>query len=206
MHKHISRFILLFFACALFSSGCGSTIPAKFYSLSSTEGAEPKKGASPEGRAITIRLDPVDIPDYLDRPQIVSRSGQNELVVSEYNRWAGSLRDDITRVLMDDLTLLLAREGTQVSMTRPAMAVDYRLRVDIVRLDIMPGGTVFLRAQWILTGKDGAAVVPLRTNTVEEKIEGTGYAARVAAMSRAFEGLSREMSGAIGPLIQDEAN
>ncbi len=206
MQNALSRSIALFIACALFSSGCGSTKPAKFYALSPTEGAVAGKGAPLEDRIITVRLDPVDIPDYLDRPQIVSRSGQNELVVSEYNRWAGSLRDDITRALMNDLTVLLSREGVQVSIIRPAMPVDYRLRVDVVRFDIMPGGNVILRAQWILTGKDGAVAIPLRTSVVEEKIDGTGYAAKVAAMSRALEGLSREMAGAMGPLVQNKAH
>ena len=36
-------------------------------------------------------LGPIDLPRYLDRPQIVPREAGNRLIVDEFNRWGGSL-------------------------------------------------------------------------------------------------------------------
>jgi uncharacterized protein len=45
--------------------------------------------------------------NYLDRPQIVTRAGKNELKLSEFDRWAGSLDSDVAPAIVDDVSSLL---------------------------------------------------------------------------------------------------
>ena len=187
--------------CFLFLVGCGSTKPAKFYALSPMSTG--MNQATTHGGAVSVRLDPVKIPDYLDRPQIVLRSGRNELVVSEYNRWAGSLPDDFARVLAENLMTLLAGDNVAVT-TQRRISSDYRLNVDVLLFDIMPDGLVQLRASWSLSGKDEVMVVPMHPVAVDEMVEGTDYSARVNAMSRALEKLGRDMAEVIKPLINNK--
>mgnify|MGYP000004657022 CR=1 FL=1 len=68
--------------------GCATTPSSNFFVLSA--GEVPTQG-SPSGIALSIG--PVDLPRYLDRPQIVSREGDNRLEVDEFNRWGGALDD-----------------------------------------------------------------------------------------------------------------
>ena len=184
-------------------SGCGITKPSMFYTLNSLNATEKVKSISPETRSISIMLNPVDIPDYLDRSNIVTRSSQNKLEISEYHRWGGSLQEDIMRVLAENLSILLSQNNVNVIMFKIGVPVDYKMTVDLVRFDIMSDKNVLLKSHWTVTGKDGKIVVPLQGTELIEKVSGTGYSAQVDAMSHALEKLSREMAEKIESLIHE---
>jgi uncharacterized lipoprotein YmbA len=101
-----------FAACALglfvvILSGCASSPPSKFYQLGALNGqAVETRNASHQGSEV-VSVGPLRIPDYLDRPQIVTRSGNNELKLAEFDRWAGSIENDIIRVLAEDISAQL---------------------------------------------------------------------------------------------------
>ena len=59
------------------------------------------------GKEETIGVGPVSIPDSLDRSQIVTLSGGNEVIIAEFDRWYGSCRDEIARVMTENLSALL---------------------------------------------------------------------------------------------------
>ena len=52
-------------------------------------------------RARPIGVGPVTVPDYLDRPQIATRSSSSSLQFSEFDRWAEPLEKNLMRVLAD---------------------------------------------------------------------------------------------------------
>ena len=74
MPATVATFILLCLACG----GCASPQPSRFYFLSSTADAPSPGAASSPKVEGTILVGPVEFPGYLDRPQIVTRSGPNE--------------------------------------------------------------------------------------------------------------------------------
>lgn len=94
--------------------GCASSKQARFYTLSpmSAPGDLPKR--VPAEQRMAVAIGPVAIPDYLNRPQIVSRSGPRELKLAEFERWAGSLEEDISRVVAENLSVLLAPDNVTV--------------------------------------------------------------------------------------------
>ena len=65
-----------------------------------------------------VAVGPVAIPDYLDRPQILTRSGPSELQLAEFERWAGSLEKDVSRVLAENLSTLLEKDHVIVLRSR----------------------------------------------------------------------------------------
>ena len=68
-------------------TGCAGSESVRYYVLSATP-------AGPVGAAvrdIPVGVGPVELPEYLDRPQIVTRTSQNELNVADFDRWAESL-------------------------------------------------------------------------------------------------------------------
>jgi len=149
-----------------------------------------------------VSVGPLTIPDYLDRSQIVTREGQNELRVDEYHRWAGSLENDILRLLIENLSALLSPDHYQVdSWIRPApplSAIDYRVAVDIVRFDGTHGDSVFMKARWSVFRKDRNASV-MQTD-ITEHVKGNDYNALVEAMSRTMERFSRDIADTITSL------
>ena len=60
---------------------------------------------SPAQNAV-IGIGPVTMADYLDQSDLVTRTGDNQLLKAEYDRWAGSFKDDFINILAEDIGLL----------------------------------------------------------------------------------------------------
>lgn len=181
-------------------SGCAGSRPARFYTLNSLDahGDLPKRALQEQGTAVAIG--PVAIPDYLDRPQILTRSGPRELKLAEFDRWAGSLEQDVSRVLAENLSGLLAPDNVIVlrwggdAYPFPAK---YRVGVDVTRFEGTIGKSIVLAARWSVSREEDKKILFVRESIVKEPVEGQDYDALVGAMSRALAGLSREIAAAI---------
>jgi len=187
----------------IFFTGCGTTKSSRFYTLNSLKAQDTAQKTTSSERDILIGIGPVNIPDYLERPQILSRTSQNELYIDEFNRWAGSLENDIARVLSGNLSTLLSEEHVSVLTSMPAAAVEYRIMLNVTRFDIMPDNTFLLKTQWRILGKDEKKLL-MRESYLSEQIDGKDYGTRVATMSRVVEMLSRDIAEAVKQLIQSE--
>lgn len=181
--------------------GCAGSPPAKFYTLSPVATAgEVKSEKGTAGQTLAVGIGPVRLPQYLARKEIVTRTDANQIDLAEYDLWGGSLRDDFSRNLRENLSLLLA--GEKVSLFRwPALAaLDYRVGVDVIRFDGNRGGDVVLIANWIIREGQGAKVVRVQTSRIQEPSGGQSYEAMVGGMSRALGRLSREIGEAVKAL------
>lgn len=183
---------LLVVALFLFS-GCASSKPSRFYALSSMETTQDVRKKVVAEQQVVIGLDLVAIPGYLDRPQIVTIDNRNELHISEFDRWAGPLRENVERVLLENLSILLSGEPVSVISERRGIPLHYRLVVNVTRLDAVREGNVELRAQWTLVGDDRQQIL-VRESSVREHIEGKDCSARVSAMSRSLGKLSQDIA------------
>lgn len=203
----IKRFCCIASLCLFifpgFVIGCaGTSAPSRFYTLRSLGDQKPAQIVPSAAQSVSVGIGPVVIPDYLDRPQIVVRTGQNELHLSEYDRWAGSLQDDIARVLAEDISVLLSGDQVAVFSRRWDLSMDYTVEIDITRFDIMPGNNVSLKAQWSIFDREGRSAIAIRESVVSEPISDGDYSGKVAAMSQALERLSADIAEAIRPLIK----
>lgn len=186
-------------------AGCASSPSSKFYRLNPLlNSTSITRNASPE-QNLFIAIGPVRIPDYLDRPQIVTRAGENELKLSEFHRWAGSLENDVTRVLVDDISGLLPTDRFSVVPWAPYLVSQippsYRVEVFVNRFEGTLGDSVLLKAQWDVFTHDGSLLLK-RESLVREHIHGDSYDALVAAMSNALERLSRDIAGGLRSISQ----
>ena len=181
-------------------AGCASTEPAKFYTLRSIPGSD--MGGLPETalQGISIGVGPISIPDYLDRQQIVTTSKQNNVELSEFNRWAGSLKDSIVRVLSENLSILLSSDRVFLFPWRGAIIVDYHIGVDVIQFDGELGGNATLTARWGIFSGKGKKELLVKKSNFTEPVGEKGYDALVAAQSRALMHLSRDMAAAIKTL------
>ncbi len=186
---------------ALLVSGCGSSAPSRFYTLNSLKPAETVQQPAGEKINTIVRIGPVDIPDYLDRPQIVTRTGQSELAIAEFDRWGGSLRNDVSRVLIENLSSIFIAGGVTVVPWKQFAPGAYRVPLTITRLDVTPGGSLYLKAQFSIIDKDGRTVTVIRETSISRPVDGTGYNVVVAAISDALAELSREVAGSVRSAI-----
>jgi uncharacterized protein len=170
--------------------GCASSQPSRFYQLhpASSPAARVEQGSRPG--SLVVGIGPVRVPDYLDRPQIVTLSG-NRVEVADFDRWAGAIENDIARVLVEDLSALLPAERFFVTgWSARQSALSYRVEVLVERFEGPLQGPVSLRARWFVFAPDRRPPLA-RSSRISERVSGSGYGALVEAMSRALEGLSR---------------
>ncbi len=174
--------------------GCGSTTPAKYYTLSPLPATgERISGKEAVERGLAVGIGPVRLPMYLVRPEIVTRTDANKIEVAEFDHWGGSLRDDFSRNLVENLSFVLAGERVSLYLLPGAGAVDYRVGVDVIRFDGVRGRDVILVAGWTIRSGSDSKVVRVGNSRILEPIGGESYEAMVGGMSRALGRLSQEI-------------
>lgn len=154
--------------------------------------------------AVSVGLGPVTFPDYLDRPQIVTRTQQNLVQLAEFDRWAGPLASNVSRIMAEDLTFLLRTDNVVQYPWPASFDVTYQVLIDCYRFDGVLGDKALLEVQWSIVGKKGRKVLLLKRSTIAEPTGGASYEALVAAQSRALGKLSREMALALSSLTQEK--
>jgi len=176
--------------------GKGTVEPTRFYLLDSL----PMPGSATSD-APSIGVGPVNLPEYIDRPQIVTRSPGNEIRLADFARWGAPLKDLVPRVLAENLAALLGTEKVAVFPWRTADAVDYQVVVDIIRFDADDAGNVVLSARWSVLRKGDKEALRSKRSEYSERAAAAGYDGLAGAESRALQNLSRE----IASVIQGEA-
>lgn len=172
--------------------------------LESMSGARALERVGALDPAISVGLGPVTFPDYLDRPQIVTRSQQNLVQLAEYDRWAGPLASNVSRILAEDLAFLLSTDRVVQYPWPASFDVTYQVLIDCYRFDGILGDKALLEVQWSIVGKKGRKVLLLRRSTFAEPAGEPSYEALVAAQSRALAKLSREMALALADLAREK--
>ena len=182
--------LLFFFSLIVLLWGC-SAAPSRFYTLSTTARASPG-GTFP----YAVSVGPVTIPPAVDRPQIVSRIGPNQVRIDEFNRWASPLKADIARIVAENLSGQL---GSARVTTFPQAAADeaaYRVTIDVLSLESVPGKSAAIDALWTVRRIEDGRVRSGCTSWKEPAVD-PGYDALVAAHSRALERLSEDIAQAL---------
>lgn len=201
-------------ACALIAiitvlTGCGSTPPSRFYHLNSMSSRnEIPQNTINEGKKV-INVGPIRIPDYLDRPQIITRYGENRFKISEFERWAGPLENDIVRVLAENLSAQLPPDHYFVLSWSPILEAylpsSYRVEMIINRFEGALDGKVILNAQWGIFSNEKGMILT-KKSSIEELVTVKKYEALVHAMSVSLEKLSSEIASAITNLEEQTSS
>jgi uncharacterized lipoprotein YmbA len=178
---------------------CGSTPESRFYTLEPLAARDPAP-ADGGGAAedVVVLVGPVELLQVLDRPQMVTRVGDNEVAVHEYDRWAEPLGQGIARVLAEDLGALLGSD--RVSLLSDPGAVDadaWRLGVVVVRFEGGPDGRCALVARWTLERPSPGSHAEVHRSELTAEMSSRDGAGLAAAMSRNVNGLAREVAAAL---------
>ncbi|MCB1919905.1 MAG: membrane integrity-associated transporter subunit PqiC [Candidatus Competibacteraceae bacterium] len=182
----------------LMLAGCGSTPPTAFYTLNPLSTPLPATQTGVSRSDVTIGVGPVTIPEFLDRPQIVTRTTANRLDVDEFHRWGGSLQEDFARVLVENLSRLLATNRVSVYPNPEPLDLRYRIVIDIQQFDGRLGEDVTLNALWTLLDEKAGKPSPLtRRFEYRAPAASADYEGLVAAHSAALEAFSRELADAL---------
>lgn len=181
----------------LAAGGCSASAPTRFYALSPVERSGPAESAADHGSVVAVG--PVTIPDYVNRREMVTVDGPNEVKIRDFDRWAGDLEEELSRVLVEDLTAKLPAGRFDVVHWLPTINARVpgmrRLTVAVTRFEAStaPGGSAVIEADWAVLGENDA-VVTRRKSVKTSPLQGTGGKEVAAALSRCVADFSAEVA------------
>ena len=197
---NLMRMLTLTMTCSvLVLAGCAGTPPTRFYTLTPMTQQQAGKPAG-EAKKVAVNISPVEIPDSLNRMQIVTREGGNELKLADLDRWAGSIAENIAVVLGENLAQLLGSEQVIAFPRVQSSMPDFTVAVRVLQFDCIPGDQARLKAQWTVLSGAERKVSITRISSISEKLGDKQYATMAAAFSRTLEQLSGEIAKEIQSL------
>ena len=148
-------------------------------------------------KGVAVGIGPLEMPQYLDRPQIITRDGVNRLHASDAHVWAEPIKNSASRVLV--VTIAAALDSNRIFLIprRVRTALDWRTEIDVGRFDGAIGGKVLLAVRWSLYRGNGGDLVLTRVSIIEESVAEDDYTALVSAQTRALTRLGKEIAAAI---------
>ena len=196
---------LVFSSCL--GGGPSRTPATRFYVLNSLYSAENKTELTSFAalKDVAIGVGPLKLSQVLDRPQIILRTSYNEIQVADLDRWAAPLNENITNVLVDNLSALLSTGNILKFPWNARIPIDYQIVMDITRFDGMPGKNVDLRARWGILRASDSKILSKGNSVLTEPIGEDSIPAMVSAQSRLLAKLSREIAEEIKRLEEKRA-
>lgn len=194
--------LLAFFLCSPFVlSGCltGKQPQTRFYVLDPMPASEPALAGATRSPPLAVDIAALRLPQYLERPQIVTRAANNELKLAEYHQWGGNLAKNIMRISARNLARLLDTAQITIFSRRPPTAPDVRIEINVLQFERGPDARVVLSAQWrILAGREGSLKIARISELYSEPLPAKAPVdATVRAMSKLIAALDREIALAI---------
>jgi uncharacterized lipoprotein YmbA len=184
--------------CLLLTAGlgaCASSPPVRYFSL---DDGRPIAAGSPNG--VSVAIVQVNLPEIVDRPQLLVRSAGHRLRLSEHDRWAEPLRRQVPRLLARDLSAALdSSRVVALAIDVREFDIDFKVGVDVQRLEVISGQRVELDAVWRVEPRNGCAFFNRALVSVELGNTATPdeYAAAVDAERRVFRALAENIAAGI---------
>jgi len=178
----------------LLISGCVHSPTAKLYLLRS-EIASTEIIAKPAAEKPLIILRPIQMAEYLNRPQIVIRKGEREVANAEFDRWAEPLATQAEAYCVDALAAdckdFTVRPFPWRGETKPL----FEISISIIQLDGIPGDAVRMRADWqILQGGENPHMITGERSDLVVKCSDPGIPGIVAATEELLDKLSQTIA------------
>ena len=183
------KLLILALSLALLLTGCSSSQKVSHYTLS----AAPIP-AQLANKNLRVMVGPIAIPAALDRSQLVIQSGDNVVEYHEYERWAGSLKSDVGRVMVANLARGLSTPNIWSFNQSTQTNFDYQVLIDVQNLESRLSENVLLDMLWTIKFKDEKKPTVMGRSLLTEPVADNSIEALVAAQSRAFSKASDEIA------------
>jgi uncharacterized lipoprotein YmbA len=140
-----------------------------------------------------VGIGPVDVPDHLER-QIVTRLANEEIDISDTERWSETLRDSLSRVIRENLVVLLGTERVRIYPWDPSSPPEVAVGIELLRFERTANGTVELLARCSVARRQDGPPMWIRNIAVTKPLAGPDTRAAVAALNGAVYDLSMQIA------------
>lgn len=171
---------------------CARSDPSRYFML--TPLAAPAAAPAP---GLVLGVGPITFPRYLDRPEIVTRIGPNELRRSPAELWAGSLAGQFEGTLRENLERVTGAEQVEAHPWPFASPPDVALEVDVRSFELASDGQARLAAGWRIRRMPGRELVRTGESALARPAGDGDSASTAAALSAVLGDFSREVGAAL---------
>lgn len=181
---------------AVLLAACASPSPPP--ALYQLRGAPPVPVQPVPGTQVLQLLQPVALPEALQRDSLLLPQGQAGLQALPGHRWAEPLADAVPRLLRQDLAALLGESRVWAAPLPAGVAITRQCRVEILSLLATPDrAAVVLQARWTLSDPTGRTVPVVTTTQISASTSGPDVDALVTAHRVALWRLAEQVAQAV---------
>ncbi len=184
----MKRKLLLLAGTLAILTGCGSS---NFYQLHPN--IAENSTAVAHKRGMVIGLAEVEVADYLQKSELMTRMSAGRLQIHDKDVWAGPLAKNVQSVLRENLSNLLPGSIFLSYPWEEPIDDKYRIYVTIDRFDAYGTGDVVLKGRWSLVNKEQNSV--RHSESINYSVQGGDTLdAMVTTQSRLLDKLSRRIA------------
>jgi uncharacterized lipoprotein YmbA len=190
--------------CAVILGGCISTPDTptpRFYTLRPVSNEESGQKFNTACGEI-IGFGPVNIPEYLNRPQIVTLNKDRTLKFAQFDRWGDSLDLMLERLLCENLTVMLAGTTIESFPWSQVVPVRYQVAMDVIHLEGELDKNLALVVQWSIIDLEQKKMLLTKRSQFVRPINPKDYFGFCEALSVECIALSKEIAEAISSLAK----
>ena len=190
-------------AClALVLSSCMSVPNSptpRFYMLQAVDGNQVSKKTN-IASDVVIGVGPVKIPEYQDRPQIVTQDKEKMLKFAQFDRWGEPLDFGMKRLIGENLAVMLPEAKFTLYPWNSSVPVKYQVVVEIVQLDSNLDKDLFVVAQWLVIDAQNTKTMIIKRSEFRQPIIPQNYSGLAKTLSTACASLSSEIAQVLATL------
>jgi len=172
--------------------------PSSYYILGTLPEADfaADKNTAGSKDIFSVGLGPIELPGYLDRQQIATRTSTNRLNYSENDRWAAPLSESFSRVLEQNISHLLNPARVIQFPWQSHDAPDYQVKIEVLQFEGNSTQEAWLMAHWSVSDRNKKILngqsSQLKRRAVSQTVEDS-----VKALSETVGDLSREIADSL---------
>jgi len=161
--------ILAVVAIWLSFGGCSALAPradpSNFYILAALPEADMATDKNAAGIKIkfSVGLGPIELPGYIDRQQIATRTSTNRLSYSKNDRWAAPLSENFSRILAQNIAHLSNPARVIRFPWQNTDAPDYQVKIEVLQFEASSNQEALLTAHWSVIDQNKKLLVSQRS-------------------------------------------
>ncbi|NCC48739.1 MAG: membrane integrity-associated transporter subunit PqiC [Clostridia bacterium] len=188
----LPRFLIAALLATILTGCAAPPAPVVYHSLL---GADTGAAAAVRADGPAVVVGPVSVPDLLHNTRLATGS-DGRFQLAEHHRWAGAVDREIGRALAERLAADLATERVSLFPQAPATKTAWRVQVEVLALDGLPGQWARLEVRWTLLDPDGTGP-RTRRGDYRQPLTEPGHAAWVAGQRTNLARLGADIAAAI---------
>lgn len=178
---------------SLLTTGCiKQGVPIYYHTLNSTT-------ASPESMdnlVPDILVGPIHFVSFLEQGQLVTKTSAFTTTLEEQHRWAGDLKEMVSNILLNNLSLTLGSERV-FSFPNTHGIGGLQVTINFLHLEKDTDGQAIVVARWKILSNDGRNLLHISTSTYKTEVKANDYDSLVKGLSEGLSWLSMEITNII---------